>query len=803
MSRSYRFGEFRINPARRELWRGERLVALPPQVFDCLTYLLERHERAVGRDELVAAVWGKTDVSDTLLGQTILRIRRELGDDAKEQRVLRTIPRFGYRWVAPVDVTDSTGASAPAEAAAEAIVDQPPPAEPARPLVAADGAAQAPQAPAIVGIASAERRFGTGVVLAGFAIVALLGIMVWLARPHPGGVAPTAAHGDGLVSAVLPAGVEPGVDSAWMRLGMMDAVATQLRTSGLPSVPSEDVVALLKSPEGDNADHMRRALAAPLLVTPHVQRLGENWQVDLDADDGAGRQYRVAANAHDAAAAARAAADKLLVALGRQPAGSKEESAEGELVRRVDAAALADDLDTARALIAQASPELQRSPEVRLRLAKIDYRAAQFDAARERLVAMLGEAPAPTAPVLRASILNGLGSVALAQEKPEDAAKYYDEAIPLLESRTEPEQLGQAYIGRAAAAADRRRFDAAAADYARARIAYRQANDSLALLRVTADEGAADYDQRRPARALPQFQAAAKGFSEWGALNEAIFSYVYQIHCHLALLDGTAAMQAADAADALAQRLDNRLTLDRLRLARARALIAVGRLQEARGVLDALRSAEGANAQTVAAAGMVEAQLELEAGNATASAALAERAVAVLSSPNHIQGRAEAWLAQVRAEQHADPAKALITLSAFEDWAARIDDRRVQLLARLARAEQAWRGGAKDWKGTFGSAGELAARDGIPSEIAAVARSYANALLAEGDLDAAAVEVGRVSRWSDQDFGCAVLEARLYAATGRNEARQAAVARARALAGERPIPPDALSAPVSTRAAKE
>jgi len=93
MSRSYRFGEFRINPARRELWRGDRLVALPPLVFDCLTYLLEHHDRAVGRDELVAAVWGKTDVSDTLLGQTILRIRRELGDDAKEQRILRTIPR--------------------------------------------------------------------------------------------------------------------------------------------------------------------------------------------------------------------------------------------------------------------------------------------------------------------------------------------------------------------------------------------------------------------------------------------------------------------------------------------------------------------------------------------------------------------------------------------------------------------------------------------------------------------------------------------------------------------------------------
>jgi hypothetical protein len=57
----------------------------------------------------------------------------------------------------------------------------------------------------------------------------------------------------------------------------------------------------------------------------------------------------------------------------------------------------------------------------------------------------------------------------------------------------------------------------------------------------------------------------------------------------------------------------------------------------------------------------------------------------------------------------------------------------------------------------------------IPSEIAAAARSYADALLA-------AVAVGRLSRWSDQDFGCGAVEARQYAAIGRNKARQAALA---------------------------
>jgi DNA-binding winged helix-turn-helix (wHTH) protein len=812
MSRSYRFGNFRIIPALRELWRGERLVALPPQVFDCLTYLIEHHDRAVGRDELVSAVWGKTAVSDTLVGQTVLRIRRELGDDAKDQRLLRTIPRFGYRWAAPLDIEEYAAPVQPS-AGTPGPVAQPDVSLPQSDVQrdAEPGAAAVQVAPAeAIAPAPAEtiapahaaqpqRRSAAKITLAVLAAALLIAVVVWGARLFRHATTAPAPRADALVSAVLPAVVEAGEEWEWMRLGMMEAVAAHLRSAGLQSVPSEDVVALLKAPAANRSGTPREALGASLLVTPRVQGAGDDWQVDLDADDGAGQHYTVDARGRDAASAARAAADKLLAVLGRRPANAKEESAEAILVRRIDAAALADNLDAARALFAHAPPEQQRSPEVRLRLAKIDFRAGKLDAAHERLVAMLDEAPANTAPVLRASVLNGLGAVALSQEQSEQAEHFFGEAIPLLESRSEPEQLGQAYLGRAAAATDQNRFDEAAADYARARIAFRQANDNLALIRVAADEGFADYDQRRPARALPQLEAAAKGFNQWGALNEAILTYVYQIACHLALLDGGAAMQVADAADVLAQRIDNRRTLDLSRMARARALAAVGRLHEARAVLDGLRSAAGADAESVAVAGAVLAQLELEGGKATAADELAERAVSVLSTPSHVHTRADAWLTQVRAELRADPAKAAATLAAFEQWAGRITDAHVQLFARLARAEQMRLSGNADWRRAFTDAGELAARDGLPIEIAGVARSYADALLSEGDLEAAVVEVGRVSRWSDQDFGCAVLEARLYAATGRNEARQAAVARARSLAGERPIPDDALSAPVSTR----
>ena len=101
----YHFGDCRVDPLARELHRDGTLLALSPKVFDCLVYLIEHRDRAVGRDELIAAVWGKADVSDTLLGQTLLKARRAVGDDGNEQNAIRTIPRFGYRWVRELDAS--------------------------------------------------------------------------------------------------------------------------------------------------------------------------------------------------------------------------------------------------------------------------------------------------------------------------------------------------------------------------------------------------------------------------------------------------------------------------------------------------------------------------------------------------------------------------------------------------------------------------------------------------------------------------------------------------------------------------
>lgn len=87
---------------RRELRRGAALITLEPQVFDLLAYLVHHRVRVVGKDELFAAVWRGRIVSDTALTTRINAVRRAIGDNGKEQRLVRTLRRKGFRFVGEV-----------------------------------------------------------------------------------------------------------------------------------------------------------------------------------------------------------------------------------------------------------------------------------------------------------------------------------------------------------------------------------------------------------------------------------------------------------------------------------------------------------------------------------------------------------------------------------------------------------------------------------------------------------------------------------------------------------------------------
>jgi class 3 adenylate cyclase len=110
----YLFEDHSLDSERRELRRGNAIVAVEPQVFDILQYLIGHRGRVVGKDELLAKIWSGRIVSESTLSSRITALRHAVGDNGVQQRLIRTIARKGFRFVgivrevAGLDATGST-----------------------------------------------------------------------------------------------------------------------------------------------------------------------------------------------------------------------------------------------------------------------------------------------------------------------------------------------------------------------------------------------------------------------------------------------------------------------------------------------------------------------------------------------------------------------------------------------------------------------------------------------------------------------------------------------------------------------
>lgn len=113
----YRFEDWSLCPARRVLSRAGQPVSLEPRVLDLLACLVRRHDRVVTKEELLAEVWPDEPVSVGVIARAVMKARRALGDDDRDGRLVRTVPRVGYRFVAPVSVVAASSAARRTEAA--------------------------------------------------------------------------------------------------------------------------------------------------------------------------------------------------------------------------------------------------------------------------------------------------------------------------------------------------------------------------------------------------------------------------------------------------------------------------------------------------------------------------------------------------------------------------------------------------------------------------------------------------------------------------------------------------------------
>jgi TolB-like protein len=119
----YLFEEYVFDTGRRELHRGAEVVSVPPQVFDLLDYLIRNRERVVSKDDLINAIWNGRSVSDAAVTTRLNVARSVLGDTGEEQRLIKTLPRKGFRFVGKV-----VEGQEPVAATADNAMDAPKPA---------------------------------------------------------------------------------------------------------------------------------------------------------------------------------------------------------------------------------------------------------------------------------------------------------------------------------------------------------------------------------------------------------------------------------------------------------------------------------------------------------------------------------------------------------------------------------------------------------------------------------------------------------------------------------------------------
>lgn len=760
----YRFRDIRIEPATRELWRDGARVPLPTKSFDCLTYLIEHRDRAVGRDELIAAVWGRTEVSDKVLGQTLLRARRAIGDASAEQTAIRTLPRFGYHWDEAVVVEVSAAASA---AAASNM--------PAHPV---------------------SRRVSSRTPLAvAAAILIVLSALAAAVRYRMS--APTAApiHSESsspLVLVLPVAGSHTG-EETWVRLGAMDYLAAQLRrVEGLQVLPSEQAVALYGrdnavDPLGENSLYrLEQITGASYILAPRATRTGSSWNVTLDAYHGRGTQA-FEAQAPTSLEAIAQVADRFAASLGLKTSGLRGLPATpSEYLQRIDAAVLAGDMPLARDLADAAPAELKSEPAFLVRAGRIAYRSGDVDRT-EQILRPLARADAALPQEIRAQATLVLGSTSVYRQDYDAAERYYTEAIALLDKAGAPAALGRAYLERSIVYGVTRRVDAAVSDFGRARVELERAGDRLGMANLDVAVGLVEVFRNRLADAVAAYDRSIATFTRFDVNDNLVIALTGKSSAQRKLLDMEGALATTERQMAIAEHLQNPMLVRHILTERVPALIDAGRLGEADALIQRYlpTTAKAADAPVFA---VLRARLRAVQGRP--EDALRE-ADAVLDSIEreptpggqiYLSAATDTYVdAALRGGRVDEANRFLDRLRASRDL-PQDDDRPFVLELGTARV-QAARG---DPAAAAGFRKALVLANGLaPQKVVAVAVAHAGYLLGRGELLDAPALLGYLVPYVGRDYDATRTAARLYAALGDDDLAERASAGLRTLAGER------------------
>ena len=800
MTRAYGFEGFVLRAATRELTHADgRRIALPARIFDCILHLIENRERAVGRDELVAVIWDRADIGDNVLAQLMARTRKILDDAGDRQRVVATVPGFGYRWIAPTVINDGGGSAGSRQALAR------PHDEDTRDARDASRSPM-PPVPSTARISRATAFMGAALLVT---LVAFLGVAIlhhehaaqtpstaWL--PASDLLAPTSSASPGHAVVVLPAVVDPTAGQEWLRLGIMALVSERLAAAGVPTVPSDNVVALargLDSPVPEAAyPKITAAADASWLLQPRIERIGGQWRVALAVVYGSAPiKLLVAADNTQVLEAAGEAVDRLMAGMGtgQTMPGPVIDAELAMLLQQARSEQLAGKLDRARQLLTDARKRFADSAELDYQLALLDFSAGELDLAQQRLESLLSDASVEKDPVARARALNTLASVRYQRRDFADVERYSRQSITLLEGHPEgSRELGRAWGEQARAAGAQRQFDLSLADAAKARVLLAAVGDWLGVARMDLQTGIVLNASGRLRECVTMFERAADRFEQFHASwNEG----VARTQLAVALLN------MADPAAALVQEarlanLNARIDFPSMRAAlkanRTDVLVSNGRLADAGQLLgDFLPTViDKDDRLNLYFAHAVAARYASVTGNDTRAEAEATVALASIFDPEEdARDVASTHVLLARLQATHDLAAAIRTRDALAARTAADNRGNARLYvdladAKIAEAQQS----VESARAAYEAALSLA--KATPIDLLRTADEYVPWLLVHDGQERAAEVIGLLADLSYRNFNAALLELRFYKATRQEAAAQAALDRAKSLAGERAVP---------------
>jgi DNA-binding winged helix-turn-helix (wHTH) protein/tetratricopeptide (TPR) repeat protein len=769
----YRFGDFQLDPALRELSRSGERLALPLKSLECLAYLVVNRERAVGRDELVSAVWGRADVSDTVITQTMRRARKALDDAGDRQTMIRTVAGFGYRWVAPteaisVDVDGaaefSTGYVSAEPAAVPAIalttpvafvepkIDRAPP--PAR-----------------------RTRWRLAAALGTLALLVVAGgvFMHVVTRPPP--VRPVVADASVIV---LPVTVEGGqAEFSWVRLGAMEYAADRLRAASLRVTPTEQTLHLSAATgEGGDLDALLARSGAHWLLVPVAERAGPHWRVRLRSLDGSS-DTSVEAQGDTPLQAMAVATDTWLRRVHRAPVQVAAPTPLQERLQRIDAELDAGQLEAAREQILGAPPGARDEPRMLVREGQLEYRAGRMDAAQALFARGLEHQP-PADPRVRAKALMGLGSVALRQSRPAEAQRSYTDALEVLAGTStgsgDTALLGNAYNGRGVARIKLNDLEGAVSDLGMARIAMRRSGDMVSAAMVGSNLGRIEGIRNHWPQAIQEFESANAVFERFQVHDYLAATLAAESEAYLELVQPAQASTRIERAAGLLARIEDTTLIGVVRATQARVAIANGKLDTAATALKALPPAPGERST-----GTLQMAVALSRGDRGNAARLAKQVPASAQAPDFngvtipVQAAgaalvARSWLKLSVPEQAAQSAETATDPAAAAFAAAVVERRFGSVGTALPLANEAL---------------AVADREGSPND-----RVRANVLRALVLLDARQIQdatavLGELDGYASADYRVAWLAWTLYNRRGDTDMARHAFTQVQALRGQR------------------